>query len=157
MSKHSAATISPDAPDEITRSIHINATANTVWDIIREPGWFINDGTWSDHEITTEGNISLVIDPVHGDFQIETVELNPPHRAIFRWLGGMPGTLENKAANTIEFTIETAATGVVLTVHESGFASLSDDASVRRQRLEENTQGWATELELARQRAEGSA
>ena len=76
-----------------------------------------------------QGNISLVIDPVHGDFQIETGELNPPHRAIFRWLGGARPAHLNKAANTIEFTIETAATGVVLTVHESGFASLSDDES----------------------------
>ena len=146
---------SDDVPDEIVRSIHIEAEARTVWAIVSEPGWFINDGTWTDHEITTEGDVSRVVDPVHGEFTIGTVELDPPRRAVFRWLGGMAGEVGEAQANLVEFTVEDHGSGVVLTVRETGFAGLHDDAAVRRRRFEENSEGWVSELELARVRAEG--
>lgn len=145
-----------DVPDEITRSIHIAADAATVWDIVSEPGWFINDGEWTDHEVTTDGDVSRVVDPVHGEFHIGTVELDPPHRAVFRWLGGKVGALEDTPANTVEFTIRPDGDGVVLTVKETGFAALDADAIERRRRFEENSEGWGIELDVARRRAEGA-
>lgn len=150
-------TTTDDVPDEIVRSIRIDATADTVWGIVSEPGWFINDGEWAEHEITTEGDVSRVVDPVHGEFSIRTVELDPPRRAVFRWLGGQVGSVDEFASNTIEFTVEPRGGGVVLTVRETGFAGLSSDAVVRRQRFEENSAGWETELDLARRRAEDRA
>ncbi|MGX1598284.1 SRPBCC domain-containing protein [Dietzia maris] len=150
-------TTTDDVPDEIVRSIRIDAEAQTVWGIVSEPGWFINDGEWSEHEITTEGDVSRVVDPVHGEFSIRTVELDPPRRAVFRWLGGQVGSVDEFPSNTIEFTVEPQGAGVVLTVRETGFAGLSSDAVVRRQRFEENSAGWETELDLARRRAEDRA
>lgn len=150
-------TTTDDVPDEIVRSIRIDAEAQTVWGIISEPGWFINDGEWTEHEITTEGDVSRVVDPVHGEFSIRTVELDPPRRAVFRWLGGQVGSVDEFPSNTIEFTVEPQGSGVVLTVRETGFAGLSSDAVVRRQRFEDNSAGWATELDLARRRAEDQA
>ncbi|MDV3356997.1 MULTISPECIES: SRPBCC domain-containing protein [unclassified Dietzia] len=153
----SPAATTDDVPDEIVRSIRIDAEAQTVWGIISEPGWFINDGEWTEHEITTEGDVSRVVDPVHGEFSIRTVELDPPRRAVFRWLGGQVGSVDEFPSNTIEFTVEPQGSGVVLTVRETGFAGLSSDAVVRRQRFEDNSAGWATELDLARRRAEDRA
>ncbi|MCT1432810.1 SRPBCC domain-containing protein [Dietzia maris] len=153
----SPAATTDDVPDEIVRSIRIDAQAQTVWGIVSEPGWFINDGEWTEHEITTEGDVSRVVDPVHGEFSIRTVELDPPRRAVFRWLGGQVGSVDEFPSNTIEFTVEPQGSGVVLTVRETGFAGLSSDAVVRRQRFEENSAGWATELDLARRRAEDQA
>ncbi|MCY1658721.1 SRPBCC domain-containing protein [Dietzia sp. SL131] len=153
----SPAATTDDVPDEIVRSIRIDAEAQTVWGIVSEPGWFINDGEWTEHEITTEGDVSRVVDPVHGEFSIRTVELDPPRRAVFRWLGGQVGSVDEFPSNTIEFTVEPQGSGVVLTVRETGFAGLSSDAVVRRQRFEENSAGWATELDLARRRAEDQA
>lgn len=153
----SPAAATDDVPDEIVRSIRIDAEAQTVWGIVSEPGWFINDGEWTEHEITTEGDVSRVVDPVHGEFSIRTVELDPPRRAVFRWLGGQVGSVDEFPSNTIEFTVEPQGSGVVLTVRETGFAGLSSDAVVRRQRFEENSAGWATELDLARRRAENQA
>lgn len=147
-------TTTDDVPDEIVRSIHIDAGAQTVWGIVSEPGWFINDGEWTEHEITTEGDVSRVVDPVHGEFSIRTVELDPPRRAVFRWLGGQVGSVDEFPSNTIEFTVEPQGAGVVLTVRETGFAGLSSDAVVRRQRFEENSAGWEAELDIARRRAE---
>ncbi|UVE93991.1 SRPBCC domain-containing protein [Dietzia sp. B32] len=147
-------TTTDDVPDEIVRTIHIDAGAQTVWGIVSEPGWFINNGEWAEHEITTEGDVSHVVDPVHGEFSIRTVELDPPRRAVFRWLGGQIGDVDEFPSNTIEFTVEPRGDGVVLTVRETGFAGLSRDAVVRRQRFEENSAGWEAELDIARRRAE---
>lgn len=145
-----------DVPDEIIRSIHIAADAHTVWGIISEPGWFINDGTYTDHEITTENGVTRVVDPTHGEFIIGTEELDPPHRAVFRWLGGVAGPLDDFPSNTIEFTIQHDGEGVLLTVRERGFAGIGDDAAERRRRFEDNTQGWVMELDVARKLAEAA-
>lgn len=144
-----------DVPDEILRSIRIAASAETVFAIISEPGWFINDGEYREHEVTTDGDVSRVVDPVHGPFEIGTVELDPPRRAVFQWLAGQAGSLEEFPANTIEFTIEPDGEGVFLSVRETGFSGISADAAERRRRFEDNTQGWNEELAVARTLAEG--
>ncbi|GAA1489743.1 SRPBCC domain-containing protein [Brachybacterium sacelli] len=145
-----------DIPDEIVRSIRIDASAETVFDLISEPGWFINDGEYREHEITVDGATATVVDPVHGEFSIGTLELDRPRRAVFQWLGGEVGALEDFPSNTIEFTIEPAGDGVELTVREVGFAGISPDAVERRTRFEDNTQGWIEELGVAKTRAEAA-
>lgn len=150
MTEDDVPTTADDVPDEIVRSIHIDADAQTVWDIISEPGWFINDGSYTEHDISSEDGVSRVIDPNVGEFTIGTEELDPPRRAVFRWLGGTPGSLDDFPSNTIVFTIEPEGQGVLLTVRETGFARLSDDAAERRRRFEENAEGWGEELAVAR-------
>jgi len=147
-------TTTDDVPDEILRSIRIAARAETVFEIISEPGWFINDGEYREHEITTDGDISRVVDPVHGTFEIRTLVLDPPRRAVFQWLVGQSGSLEDFPVNTVEFTIVPEQDGVLLTVRETGFAGLSATAAERRRSYEDNTQGWREELAVARTLAE---
>ncbi|HEX7352648.1 SRPBCC domain-containing protein [Brachybacterium sp.] len=147
-------TTTDDVPDEILRSIHIAARDETVFAIISEPGWFVNDGEYREHEITTDGDISHVVDPVHGTFEIRTLELDPPHRAVFQWLVGQSGSLEDAPVNTIEFTLVPEQDGVLLTVRETGFAGLSATAAERRRSYEDNAQGWREELAVARTLAE---
>lgn len=142
-----------DVPDEIVRSIRIAADPETVFAIVSEPGWFINDGTHREHTVESDGRTARVTDPVHGTFEIGIVELDAPHRAVFRWLGGDAGTLEDAPQNTVTFTIVPDDDGVVLTVTETGFASLDADAVDRRRRFEENSAGWEEELTVARERA----
>ncbi|MGO1947318.1 polyketide cyclase [Brachybacterium alimentarium] len=148
---------SDDVPDEIVRSIHIKATAEVVFAIVREPGWFINDGEYRKHDVQTAGGISRVVDPVYGTFSMSAMAHEPPYRVGFRWLGGGMGEISD-ASNTVEFTIDPAGSSrddeVRLTVRERGFARLSEDASVRRRNYEENSKGWEQELELARTLAE---
>lgn len=144
---------SSDVPDEIVRSIYIAASTDTVFDIVSEPGWFINDGTYREHTIESDGTTARVTDPVHGTFEIEIVELVAPHRAVFRWLGGDSGAVEDTPQNTVTFTIEPIEDGVILTVTETGFASLDTDAADRRRRFDENSTGWEKELLVAHERA----
>ncbi len=154
MSAETTQLTTDDVPDEIVRSIHVEASAETVYDVISEPGWFINDGEYREHEIRRDGATAIVVDPVHGEFQIGTVELDPPRRAVFRWLGGDAGSLEDLPSNTVEFTIEPDGDGVLLTVRETGFAGLDEDAAARRARFESNDSGWVEELGVAKTQAE---
>lgn len=147
-----------DVPDEIVRSIRIAADAQTVFDVVSEPGWFINDGEYREHDVESDGETARVTDPVYGTFEVGIVALEPPHRAVFRWLGGDLGSLEDTPHNVVTFTIEpdgdgdgsADGDGVILTVRETGFASLDEDTAARRRRFEDNSAGWVEELELAR-------
>ncbi|MGO1439661.1 MAG: SRPBCC domain-containing protein [Brevibacterium yomogidense] len=143
----------PDVPDEIVRSIRIAADAQTVFDIVSEPGWFINDGEYREHQVVSDGTTARVTDPVLGQFEVGIVALEPPHRAVFCWLGGDAGSLADAPRNTVTFTVEPSEDGVVLTVHETGFASLDADAVDRRRRFEEHSAGWVEELAVAREQS----
>lgn len=134
--------------DSIEAYIDIDASAAHVWEVISEPGWFINGGEISVHKIETEGSFSVIHDPIFGRFEFETVTLDVPRYAAFRSLGGdewddpIPNTL-------IEFWIEQVnAGGVRLRVMESGFASFSPEKHQRA--ISANTQGWIVELEAAK-------
>ncbi|MEV0730710.1 hypothetical protein [Polymorphospora sp. NPDC050346] len=145
-----------DELDRIERQIGIDAPAARVWTLIAEPGWYINENRIVEHRIERSGDLDIVHDPVHGAFAIRTVALDEPRYAAFRWLADpdrpdAPSTL-------VEFWIEETSPGsVVLKVAESGFATLPGDERERRTRLEENRQGWVTELGLAKRHLEGLA
>lgn len=136
--------------DRVEREIEISATPERVWELVARPGWFINDGELRDHEVRAEGDVNVVVDPVHGEFRLRTESLDPPRYAAFRWLG------QDEASTLVEFTISPRADGVLLRVVESGFDTLPGDDTGRRRRLKENHQGWVQELEVARTVCEGA-
>lgn len=139
--------------DRIERSIEIEASAERVFGLISEPGWFVNDGEITEHTITTEGQVSTVHDPKCGTFRIETVTLEPPHYAAFRWRGGSEGLgAPDDPHSLIEFRITQIAgepSQVRLTVVESGLAALDAAAVEQRRRYDENARGWEQELQAA--------
>src|SRR5699024_11083469 len=96
-------------PDEIVRSVLIHASAEEVFAVIREPGWFINDGEYREHKITRQGAVTQVVDPVHGSFQLAIEAHEPPNRIRFRWLGGGLGEISDAPNNTVEFVIDPRA------------------------------------------------
>jgi uncharacterized protein YndB with AHSA1/START domain len=136
----------------IERSIAIAATPERVWQIVSEPGWWINDGTIRPHRIEDAGDgTSIVHDEEHGAFRIRTERLDPPRCAAFRWLG----RADEKGAGTLtEFWVEDADEGVgdvadvTLRVVESGLENVPEGE--REAYLRDNTQGWETELAAAR-------
>jgi uncharacterized protein YndB with AHSA1/START domain len=131
--------------DRIEREISIAATAERVWELIRRPGWWINDGEVVDHTFDPDSDVNVITHPVHGIFRVRTVALDEPRYAAFRWLGDDDGA----ATTLVEFWIESAASGVTLRVSESGFDSLGVSGEERRKKIEGNTEGWLIELDAA--------
>jgi hypothetical protein len=73
--------------------------------------------------------------------RVERVE--EPRVFGFTWhIYGLPE--DDPRRTYVEFTLEPAAAGTRLTVVESGFGQLSDDAY--HTAFDGNTQGWASEL-----------
>ncbi|HEY5822441.1 MAG TPA: SRPBCC domain-containing protein [Propionibacteriaceae bacterium] len=133
--------------DRIEQTVDISAPAEVVWDLVSEPGWWINDGALVPHQIDDHGSHVVVHDPVHGAFPLEVVAQDPPRYVAYRWMGD--GTAASPAS-LVEFTIAPHADGVRLTVVESGLSKLGEDLDKRRRVFEQNTQGWQLEMELAR-------
>lgn len=142
--------------DRIERSIRINATADRVWRIVSEPGWWINNGELAAHRIDDKADGTVVVhDPTHGAWQIGVERLEPPRYAAFRWLGREDDDGPVEGANTLtEFWIEDDADGVTLRVVESGFDAIP--VAEREAYLRRNTSGWEKELAAARTAAEAS-
>lgn len=139
--------------DRIDRQIHIDATADRVWELVARPGWWINDGTVVDLPTETQGDVVTVTHPSYGSFRIQTVRLDEPGYAAYRWLGGKTdaGDSEEPPTTLVEFWIEEQPTGgVLLRVAESGFAALPGGPATRREAFEDNDQGWVQELAAAR-------
>ena len=136
--------------DRIDKSIDIAAPAQRVWEFVSEPGWFINDGAYRTHEITRDGEVSLVRDPVHGDFGFRTVALEAPRHAAFRWVGEGAGT------TLVEFFVDARDGGSTLRVVESGFASLPGSRDERLAAFDGNSEGWDIELGVARASCESA-
>lgn len=142
-----------DAFDKIEREIEIAASARKVWKLIAEPGWYINNGALTEHRVETRGDMTVVNDPVHGEFAFATVALDEPHYAAFRWLQA-PDDPES-ASTLVEFRItENGADAVTLSVVESGFAALPGTAAERRSRFDDNVEGWELELAVAKRHLE---
>jgi uncharacterized protein YndB with AHSA1/START domain len=74
--------------DQIERQIDIAASAERVWELIRRPGWWINEGTIVDVQFDADCDVNVIRHPKHGDFRIKTVALDEPRHAAFRWLAG---------------------------------------------------------------------
>ena len=150
--------------DRIERETEIAAPRTRVWELVTEPGWWINDGELTEHRIEPDGvDRVLVHDPVHGAFAVRTVTERPQEYVAFRWYSGngsgvRRGSLTAGASTLVEFHLTaTSPTATRLRVVESGFDSLDEDASARRAMFDANTEGWSLELDLARHGAEAGA
>jgi|tagenome__1003787_1003787.scaffolds.fasta_scaffold20536243_2 uncharacterized protein YndB with AHSA1/START domain len=138
-----------DDGDRIERTIEIDAEPDRVWDLVSEPGWWINEGSIRQHRIERDGDVSVVHDAQYGAFRIRTVQLDRPAYAAFRWLPQEGDTQDG--STLVEFWITAGPSGgVTLRVLESGFEALDVSAAERRKKIEENTEGWSVELAAAR-------
>lgn len=134
--------------DIIEDTINIDASADRVWELVSEAGWWINNGTYREHVIDERDGVIFVTDPEHGTFPIIVEKLEPPRYAAYRWLMSEddptgPGALT-------ELWIDDRDGGVTLRVRESGFASLGLGTAELRRQIDNNTSGWRTELGVAK-------
>jgi len=130
-------------PDRIERTVEIAHPPSTVWAALTTAeglgAWFGNEATidlrpGGSAQMTWTGGFTA-------DMRVERVE---DHTVFgFTWhIFGLPD--EDPRRTYVEFTLEPAGPGTRLTVIESGFAQLADDAYHKA--YDGNTDGWMKEL-----------
>jgi uncharacterized protein YndB with AHSA1/START domain len=130
-------------PDRIERTVELAHPPAKVWAALTTAEGL---GTWFGNQASIDlrpgGTAQLswsTGDKAH--LQVERVE----EPRVFGYTWHIYGLPEDDPRRTyVEFTLEPVGTGTRLTVVESGFAQLSDDAY--RTAYKGNTDGWANEL-----------
>lgn len=130
-------------PDRIERTIDLAHPPQKVWAAITTAEGL---GTWFGNKATVDlrpgGSAQLTWDDgATANLRIERVE----EPAVFAYTWHIYGLPEDDPRRTyVEFTLEPTGAGTRLTVVESGFSQLSDDAY--RKAFDGNTDGWGREL-----------
>ena len=130
-------------PDRIERTIEVAHPPGQVWAALTTAEglgtWF---GNQAEIDLRPGGSASMKWDHGHiADMRVERVE--EPAVFGFTWhIYGLPD--DDPRRTYVEFTLEPAGAGTRLTVVETGFAQLTDDAF--REAYDGNTKGWASEL-----------
>jgi uncharacterized protein YndB with AHSA1/START domain len=130
-------------PDRIERTVEIAHPPTRVWAALTTA-----DGlaSWFGEQVTIDlrpgGSAQMTWSSgERADMRIERVE--EPRVFGFTWhIYGLPE--DDPRRTYVEFTLQPIGAGTRLTVVESGFAQLPDDA--HRKAYEGNTKGWASEL-----------
>ena len=134
-------------PDRIERTVEIAHPPAKVWAALTTAeglsAWF---GQQAAIDLRPGGSASMEWNHGHiADMRVERVE----EPAVFGFTWHIYGLPEDDPRRTyVEFTLSPYGAGTRLTVTESGFAQLPDDA--HRTAYDGNAGGWASELgELA--------
>jgi uncharacterized protein YndB with AHSA1/START domain len=135
----------------IRRSIQIDAPRASVWAALTDPEkisqWFGDSTELPSLEVGTEGAFEW---EGYGRFPLSVAAVEPMDLFAYRWANTPGGTLADDASTLVTFTLEDADGGTQLTVVETGFESLTGGTVLRRRRLEENRDGWTSELDELR-------
>jgi uncharacterized protein YndB with AHSA1/START domain len=130
-------------PDRIERTVEIAHPPKKVWAALTTAEGL---GTWFGNEATIDlrpgGAASMKWTNGHtADMRVERVE----EPTVFGFTWHIYGLADEDPRRTyVEFTLEQVGDGTRLTVVESGFAQLPDDAF--RTAYDGNTGGWKSEL-----------
>lgn len=130
-------------PDRIERTVEIARPPVTVWAALTTAeglgAWF-GDRATIDLRPGGEAQVEWKEGPT-ADIRVERVE--EPRVFGFTWhIYGLPD--DDPRRTYVEFTLEPTGAGTRLTVVESGFAQLPEDAY--RKAYDGNARGWASEL-----------
>jgi uncharacterized protein YndB with AHSA1/START domain len=131
-------------PDRIERTVDLPHPPAKVWAALTTAeglaAWFGNKGASID--LRPGGSAELHFENgFHQNMRVERVE--EPSVFGFTWqIYGLP--TDDARRTYVEFTLEPISSGTRLTVVETGFAQLSDDA--HNEAFKGNTDGWATKL-----------
>ena len=130
-------------PDRIERTVQIRQSPAKVWAALTTAeglsAWFGQEATI---DLRPGGSASMKFGSGHtAEMRVERVE--EPTVFGFTWqIYGLPK--DDPRRTYVEFTLEPTGAGTRLTVVESGFAQLPDEA--HRTAYDGNVKGWASEL-----------
>jgi uncharacterized protein YndB with AHSA1/START domain len=142
---------------QIERETIIAAPPERVWALLTEAEhvgrWFGDAGAEID---LRPGGAMVVHWAEMGVGRMRIVDVDPPRRFSYRWAPIREHWGEEPAEGTatlVEFTLEAQADGTRLRVVESGFEALDGTDEQRRRSLDDNTEGWETQLVNVREYA----
>jgi len=131
----------------IRRTIQLAVPRERVWAALTEPElliqWFGEGFEVSAFEV---GGTGRIIYEDFGDFPFEITEIAPQETLAFRW-SGIPADELDEYSTRVTFTLAGDDSSSELTVVESGFESIPGGTRYRRDRLEQNREGWDVELD----------
>jgi uncharacterized protein YndB with AHSA1/START domain len=136
----------------IRRTVHIAVPRARVWEALTDPDlltqWFGDGVGFTALEVGGTGSIDW---DDYGSFPIEFTEVEALEALGFRW-SGIPADQLDEYSTHVRFTLADAASaegaeGTEITVVETGFESLPGGTRYRRDRLEQNREGWDVELD----------
>jgi uncharacterized protein YndB with AHSA1/START domain len=130
-------------PDRIERTVEIGQPPAKVWAALTTAeglsAWFGQEATI---DLRPGGSASMKFGSGHvAEMRVERVE--EPTVFGYTWhIYGLPA--DDPRRTYVEFTLEPAGAGTRLTVVETGFAQLPEDA--HKTAYDGNAQGWVSEL-----------
>lgn len=131
----------------IRRTIQLAVPRERVWAALTQPEllnqWFGEGFEVSAFEV---GGTGRVVYEDFGDFPIEFTEIVPQETLAFRW-SGIPAEELDEYSTLVTFTLSGDGSSSELTVVESGFETIPGGTRYRRDRLEQNREGWDVELD----------
>jgi len=140
----------------IHRTVRVDAPRARVWAALTEPAliaqWL---GEKAEFEQFAVGSAGVFEWEGFGTFPLEITEITPLEVFAFRWSGEPAQVLEADNSTVVRLSIADAenSTGgksdpaTLVTVVESGFETLQGGTLHRRNRLQENREGWDVELD----------
>jgi uncharacterized protein YndB with AHSA1/START domain len=132
----------------VTRTVHVAAPVERVWLALTHEDhmtrWFGARASLPEVRVGAEGYIGF---EGYGDFVVRVEEVDEHRVFAYTW-GAHPGDPEPLADGTstlVRFTLVPDDDGTRLTVTETGFGTLTSRDP--HQALEDNRQGWTSELD----------
>jgi uncharacterized protein YndB with AHSA1/START domain len=130
-------------PDRIERTVQVAHPPARVWAAITTAEGL---GTWFGNDAAIDlrpGGLARLTWTDGPSLELRVVRVEEPAVFGFTWqIYGLPD--DDPRRTYVEFTLEADGPGTRLTVVESGFAQLPDDAY--KKAYDGNTEGWASEL-----------
>lgn len=140
--------------DRIESEIFIDATIQTVWELVNQPAWWVGDAPGPD-KVRVDGKRIVAETVKYGAFPVLIEKIEAPKYLACRWASSFPGEEPKEGNSTlVEFILTPKEGGTLLRVVESGFANLDVSKEERGHFYQGNVKGWAQQLEVLREQAE---
>ena len=143
--------------DWIEREVLIEASRERVWAVLTDPkhvaGWF---GDTAELDLRPGGKAAFGWSE-HGTHHAVIDRVEPPSFLSYRWARQAGVEPAEGGSTMVEFTLTEVFAGTLLRVVETGFASLHGSAEDQDEAVQQNTEGWQSELAELKEYAERPA
>lgn len=143
--------------DLIEREVLIEASRERVWAVLTDPkhiaGWF---GDKAEMDLRPGGKAAFGWSE-HGTFHAVVQRAEPPGFLSYRWARDVDTEPAEGNSTLVEFSLTEIFAGTLLRVVETGFASLHASEAEQDKAVQENTEGWQSELTELKEYAERPA